>query len=61
MEETNVMKCVAKNIHERTAEEISRLSKEWDSTPAHFNILDLKTFLQDKVLGNCKAGGNPFK
>jgi hypothetical protein len=50
MDETNVMNCAAKNVHERTAEEISSLKKNWDSTPAHFNILDLKTFLQDKVL-----------
>jgi hypothetical protein len=55
MEETNVMKCAAKNIHERSAEEISSLSKDWDSTPAHFNILDLKTFLQDKVIRICKS------
>jgi hypothetical protein len=55
MEETNVMKCAAKNIHERSAEEISTLSKDWDSTPAHFNILDLKTFLQDKVIRICES------
>jgi hypothetical protein len=49
MEEKNVMKCFSKNVHGRTVGDLSRLMQDWDQTPPHFNLLDLKTFLQDKV------------
>ena len=49
MEEKNVTKCVQNNVHQRTFVQISKLAHDWDPTPAHYSILDIKTFLQDKV------------
>ena len=55
MEETNISKLASGNVHKRTAVEIAKLFKDWDPTPTHFNVLDVKTFLQDKVnANNCK-------
>ena len=52
MEEKNASKCAMNNIHQRTFAQISKLAHDWDPTPAHFYILDIKTFLQDKVVGS---------
>jgi hypothetical protein len=49
MEEKAVSKCAARNVHGRTADDIAKLAKAWEPTPEHFNLLDIKTYLQDKV------------
>ena len=48
--ECDVNKAVTRNIHKWKEPELKTLVKSWESTPDHFNKLDLRGFLQDKEI-----------
>ena len=48
--ECDVSKAVTRNIHKWKEPELKTLVKSWESTPDHFNKLDLRGFLQDKEI-----------
>ena len=48
--ECDVSVATSRNIHGWSEASIKELSMEWDSTPEHFNKLDLRGFLQDKEI-----------
>ena len=41
---------MSRNIHKWTEPDLKKLVKDWESTPEHFNKLDLRGFLQDKEI-----------
>ncbi|XP_077862500.1 YLP motif-containing protein 1-like [Saccoglossus kowalevskii] len=42
--------CVKKNIHHRTQSEIKKIHDAWESTPVHYNKLDVRSLLQDDAI-----------
>ena len=44
--------CIARNVHKRTSAEIQELAQNWEPTPAHYNKLDLRGFLQSEEIEN---------
>ena len=41
---------MSRNIHKWTEPDLKKFVKDWESTPEHFNKLDLRGFLQDKEI-----------
>jgi YLP motif-containing protein 1 len=54
--------CVARNIHNRTQEDIEKLAREWEETPPHFTRLDVTALLSDsnidEVEMECTGSGS---
>ena len=48
--ECDVSLAVTRNIHGWTEEALRKLNSKWESTPDHYNKLDLRGFLQDKEI-----------
>jgi hypothetical protein len=41
---------VKRNVHNRTKDQIQKLMKTWDRTPANFVKLDIRPILQDEAV-----------
>ena len=41
---------MTRNIHGWTEDALRKLNTKWESTPDHYNKLDLRGFLQDKEI-----------
>ena len=41
---------MTRNIHAWTEDALRKLDSKWESTPDHYNKLDLRGFLQDKEI-----------
>lgn len=48
--ECDVQVAVTRNVHGWKEDSLSKLAKNWDPTPDHYNKLDLRGFLQDKEI-----------
>ena len=48
--ECDVSLAVTRNIHGWTEDALRKLNTKWESTPDHYNKLDLRGFLQDKEI-----------
>ncbi|XP_037541770.1 YLP motif-containing protein 1 isoform X2 [Nematolebias whitei] len=42
--------CAKKNVHGRTLKDISKMSKNWESSPRHMVRLDVRSLLQDAAI-----------
>ena len=44
--------CYARNVHNRSSADIQALARGWEPTPAHYNKVDLRGFLQSGEIEN---------
>ena len=47
---SSVETCSARNIHNRTLDEIKKINSNWEATPESMNKLDLRPLLQDSAI-----------